>query len=165
MLDVLQGASLVAAALTTGLMAGVFWLYSTAIMPGLGQSDNRTFVGAFQWIDRAIINPVFLSTFLGALVLNVVAAALHIGEDASVFPWVAAALVLYLVVVVITVRVHVPLNDEIKGAGDPDEIADLAAVRDRFEARWVRWNLPRVLLSTAALGCLAWALAEYGKTL
>jgi uncharacterized membrane protein len=67
-------------------------------------------------------------------------------------------------VFVITLGVHVPLNDEIKMAGDPDEIADLAAVRERFdEARWVRWNIIRALASTAALGCLTWALIQYGR--
>ena len=40
--------------------------------------------------------------------------------------------------------------------------AALAAVRSRFdEARWVRWNNVRAVASTAALACLAWALAEY----
>ena len=45
---------------------------------------------------------------------------------------------LYLVAVVITVAVNVlPLNDDLKAAGDPDRIADLAGVRQRFdEARW-----------------------------
>ena len=41
---------------------------------------------------------------------------------------VAAALVLYLVAVVITIAVNVPLNDAIKAAGDPGRIADLGRV-------------------------------------
>jgi len=36
-------------------------------MPGLGRTDDRTFVGAFKSIDTAIINPWFLPTFFGAL--------------------------------------------------------------------------------------------------
>lgn len=72
-------------------------------------------------------------------------------------PWAVAALVLYLATFVVTIGVHVPLNDGLKAAGDPDRIADLAAVRERFdEARWVRWNLARAVASTAAFGCLAW---------
>jgi len=61
--------------------------------------------------------------------------------------------------------VNVPLNDGIKAAGDPDRITDLTAVRARFdEARWVRWNLVRVVASAAAFACLAWALVQYGST-
>ena len=52
-----------------------------------------------------------------------------------------------------------------KAAGDPGAIADLAAVRERFdESRWMAWNVVRAVLSIAAFGRLAWALAEYGRT-
>jgi uncharacterized membrane protein len=165
MLDLLRGVALIAATMTVGLMAGVFCLYANTIMPGLGRTDDRTFVGAFQSIDRAIINPLFLGTFVGALVLTGLAVALHLGGDGRpVLPWVVAAFVLYLAIFVITLRVNVPLNDGLKAAGDPDRIADLAAVRERFdEARWVRWNLTRAVASTAAFGCLAWALVLYGR--
>ncbi|HEX2466909.1 MAG TPA: hypothetical protein VHJ54_01760 [Solirubrobacterales bacterium] len=55
-MEVLQGACLLAATISVGLMAGVFGLYAHTIMPGLGNTDDRTFVGAFHAIDRAIIN-------------------------------------------------------------------------------------------------------------
>jgi uncharacterized membrane protein len=161
----LEGVALFAATITTGLMAGVFGLYAHTIMPGLGKTDDRTFVGAFQAIDRAIINPLFLTTLIGALALIGAAAALDLaGDERSALPWILAALVLYLAVFVITVSIHVPLNDAIKAAGDPDRIADLAGVRERFdEARWVGWNIVRTVACTAAFGALAWALVEYGR--
>jgi uncharacterized membrane protein len=156
-MDALQGIVLLAATLAMGLMAGVFWIYSNATMPGLRRTDDRTFVGAFKEIDTAIINPPFLSTFLGALLLSGAAAALS-ASDGDVLPWTIAAFLLYLPVIVITMRVNVPRNNEIKAATDPD----LTAVRSRFdEARWVRWNNVRAIASTAALACLAWGLAEY----
>jgi uncharacterized membrane protein len=163
MLDLLRGLSLLAATVLTGAMTGVFGIYANAIMPGLRTTDDRTFVGAFQSIDRAIINPLFMLAFLGALVLAAVAAGLNAGERLVLW-WVAAAFALYLVVVVITVAVNVPLNDAIKAAGDPDRMADIAGVRDQFdEARWVAWNIVRAFLSAVAFACLAWALVEYGR--
>ena len=163
-MNAIQGATLLLATLTMGLMAGVFGLYAHAIMPGLGKTDARTFVGAFQAIDRAIINPLFMATLFGAVVLTVAAAALHLGDAAA--PWIIAALVLYAGVVVITLAVNVPLNDAIKAAGDPDRISDLAAVREHFdEDRWAGWNVVRAVASTAAFGCLLWALVEFGRTL
>jgi uncharacterized membrane protein len=165
-MDAVRAISLIAATMSMGLMAGVFGLYAHTIMPGLGRTDDRTFVGAFQAIDRAIINPWFLAGgFVGALVFTALAAVLHLSADRrSVLPWIAVALVLYLAVFVITVGVNVPLNDAIKAAGDPDRIADLATVRERFdEARWVRWNNVRTAASTAAFGCLGWALVLFGR--
>jgi uncharacterized membrane protein len=164
-LELLRAIALVVATMTLGLMAGVFSLYAHTIMPGLGRTDDRTFVGAFQSIDKTIINPWFFPSFFGALVFTAVAAVLHLREDGrSVLPWIVAALVLYLAAFVITIVVNVPLNNDIKAAGEPDRIGDLAAVRERFdEAKWVRWNIVRVVATTAAFGLLTWALVLHGR--
>jgi uncharacterized membrane protein len=164
-MNVLRAISLIGATMTMGLVAGVFALYAHTIMPGLKKTDDRTFVTAFQSLDRAIINPWFmLGGFAGALILTLAAALTHLGRDA--LPWILAALVLYAVAVVITFAVNVPLNDALKAAGDPDRIADLAGVRERFdETRWAAWNIVRVATSVAAFGSLAWALVLYGRSL
>jgi uncharacterized membrane protein len=162
-MDLLRAVVLVLATMSMGLMAGAFGLYSHTVMPGLRRTDDRTFVGAFQALDRAIYNPWFMvGGFMGALVLTVAAAALHIGV-AAVLAWTLVALGLYVVVFAITIRVNVPRNDAIKAAGDPDGIADLAAVREQFdEARWTRWNHIRTVLTTTALASLAVALIRSG---
>ncbi|MEZ0579546.1 DUF1772 domain-containing protein [Nocardioides sp. MH1] len=149
--------TLMAATLTMGLTAGAFALYAHTIMPGLGRTDDRTFVGSFQAMDRAIMNPWFIGCcFFGALLLTALAgvAALRTGA----FVWIAVAFGLYLVAVVLTVAVNVPLNDALKAAGDPGRI-DVAAARAAFhETRWVVSNVVRTILTTGAFGLLAWAL-------
>jgi uncharacterized membrane protein len=97
-------------------------------------------------------------------VLTGVAALLHLGEGArAVLAWVVVALVLDLVTVGITVGVNVPANDRLKAAGHPDVI-DVTAAREMFdERRWARWNLVRVVLSTAAFAALAWSLVLVGR--
>ncbi len=163
-IDSVQTVSLLGATMSTGLMAGVFGLYAHTIMPGLRAADDRTFVGAFQSIDRAIINPWFIgATFLGAAVFTSVAAATN--RHMPAFPWILAALIAYLAVMVITVVVHVPLNDAIKAAGNPDQIADLHLVRANFhEARWAAWNLARAIASTTAFAILMWSLVLHGRS-
>jgi uncharacterized membrane protein len=162
-MNALRVVSLMAATLTTGLVAGVFALYQHTIMPGLARTDDRTFVGAFQAIDRAIINPWFMAGgFMGAVAFILLAGITHLGRPA--LPWIAAALVLYLITFAITIAINVPLNDAIKAAGSPDQI-DVAAVRAAFnEARWTSWNLVRVFTSTTAFGLLAWALVVHGRS-
>jgi uncharacterized membrane protein len=161
--EILRATVLVAGTLAMGLMAGVFGIYANAIMPGLRKTDDRTFVASFQSIDRAIINPLFMTTFFSGLVLPALAVALLVSDDErSVLPWAAAAFVLYLFVVVTTIAVNVPRNDGIKAAGRPDDIADLGAVRRRFdERRWARWNAERAVLSLAAFACLIGGLVEF----
>jgi uncharacterized membrane protein len=160
----LRAISLLAATITMGLVAGVFALYAHTIMPGLKKTDDRTFVAAFQSMDRAIVNPWFMLTaFLGALIFTIAAAVTNRGTSA--LPWIAVALGLYLVAFVVTIAVNVPLNDALKAAGNPNHIRDLAGVRARFhESRWAAWNLVRVVTSTGAFGCLAWALVLFGRS-
>src|ERR1700755_1059282 len=148
-MNTLRALSLLAATLTTGLATGAFALYAHTIMPGLKKTDDRTFVAAFQHMDRAIINPWFMLTaFLGALVFTVAAVALNIGRDA--LPWAAIALGLYVIAVVLTFAVNVPLNDALKAAGDPSQI-DVSAARSAFhEGRWAAFNLVRTLVSAGA---------------
>ena len=135
-------------------------------MPGLSRTDDRTFVSAFQQIDTAITGPFLFVFFFGPLAFATLATALHLGQDdRTALAWIASAVVVQLAMAVITLRVHVPLNDRIKAAGDPSQIDDLAAVRERFnEARWVRWNIVRAVAATVAFGRLAWALVLFGRS-
>lgn len=162
-MNTLRAISLLGATITMGLAAGVFALYAHTIMPGLRNTDDHTFVAAFQSMDRAIINPWFMAGgFVGAPLLTLAAALTSLGHDA--LPWILAALALYLIAVVITIAVNVPLNDALKSAGNPDRIADLARVREQFgETRWAAWNLVRVATTTGAFACLTWALVLYGR--
>jgi uncharacterized membrane protein len=167
MMHLARAASLIAATLCVGLMAGVFVVYATTIMPGLGRTDDRTFVGAFQSIDRAISGSNWVAVFIfGAFGFTIIAGALHVGGDRwPALRWIVAALVLFATAMVITGTVNVPLNNDIKAAGDPGRIVDLAAVREHFnEARWVRWNQIRAAANAAAFGCLAWALVLFGRS-
>lgn len=58
---------------------------------------------------------------------------------------------------------NVPLNDTLARAGDPDRVANLAEVRQRFETSWVRWNTVRTVTSVAAFSCLVWGLLQHGR--
>ena len=158
------GLALGAAALTMGLLAGLFYAYSVSVMPGLGQADDRTLVDGMQQINEAIENPVFFVSFLGAPVLILASLVLErrAGSRQNV-RWVGAALVLCAIAILVTGALNIPLNDDLKQAGDPGRIADIAQVRDDFYGPWVAWNIVRTVASTAALGCLVYALMLHGR--
>lgn len=164
MVELVRGATLVVATMAMGLIAGLFYAYACSAMLGLRRTDDRTFIDVMQRINIAIQNGWFILSFFGALVFTSLAAVLHVasGERSALLP-VAVALVLYVVALVITYRVNIPLNNELERAGPPDRIVDPAAVRERFEMTWVRWNIVRAVLCTAAFGCLCWALILHGR--
>ncbi|WP_328853217.1 DUF1772 domain-containing protein [Micromonospora globbae] len=160
-----QHVLLIAATVTTGLMAGLFAAFAYAVMPALRGADDKTFVDVMQRINVTILNGWFLSSFLGALALLALSALLAWrGVGRPALPWIICGLALYLVTLLITSAANVPLNDQLAAAGDPSGITDLATVRERFESAWVTWNIVRALANTAALGCLAWALIVQGRT-
>ncbi|WIX99804.1 DUF1772 domain-containing protein [Amycolatopsis mongoliensis] len=145
---------LVAALVAAGLIAGLFYAYACSVMPGIGRGDDKTFVEAMRGINIAIVNPVFMLTFLGAPLLAGVAMFLDPGPR----PWVIAGFVFLLAMIVITAVVNIPLNNALESGGE-----DYAAVRAAFETVWVRWNILRAVVSTAGFGCLVAAvLSERG---
>jgi uncharacterized membrane protein len=65
------------ALMAMGLIAGLFYSFSVAVMTGLSKVDDRTLVETMQRINRAIQNPAFFLSFAGALVLTATAAVLQ----------------------------------------------------------------------------------------
>ena len=140
----LRSPILLAATIAAGLQAGTYYTWACGVMPGLAKVDDRTFASSMNHINVAIVNPVFMLSFLGAPAL---AAAAVLACPAGSRAWGVAGLGLALGTVAITVVGNVPLNDALADGGS----------RSDFETAWVVLNIARTLTATAALGCLAWA--------
>ncbi|MEV5598234.1 anthrone oxygenase family protein [Streptomyces sp. NPDC052496] len=166
MYDTLRTSTLFAATVASGLLAGLFFAFSCAVLPGLRQAGDGVFVETVQRVNSAILNGWFALVFVGAPLLTAAAAALHLRADArAAFPWLAAALLLHVVALAVTFAFSIPLNDALAAAGDPPHLgaAGLGAARARFEVPWTRWNLVRTLTTAAALGCLVRGLVLHGR--
>ncbi|MFI6044596.1 DUF1772 domain-containing protein [Nocardia sp. NPDC051321] len=157
-----RAAALVAAVVTAGLMAGLFAGFAYSVMPALRHASDGVFVEVMQQINVVIVNPLFMVLFMGGLAAAV-AAVLTNWRFPAARNWAIAGFFCYLLMFAITTGVNVPLNDKLAAAGDPAQIADLAAVRARFEGPWVAWNIARAVASAGALGCFAWALVRFGR--
>ncbi|WP_305784771.1 anthrone oxygenase family protein [Symbioplanes lichenis] len=154
-MEALRLAALLAATITTGLMAGLFYAYSISVMPALRHTGAATLVEVMQRINRAILNPWFVLAFAGALVTGLAAAVLTLLDgNPAVWTPAVAALLLYAAQLAITATVNIPLNNALDAAGPhtPDE------TRAAFETRWVRWNTARTWLTTASFAGWAWSL-------
>ena len=149
---------LLAATLTTGLMAGLFYAYSISVLPALHDAGAEVVVEVMQRINMAILNAWFFLGFAGAALLGLAAAVAYAIDGARpglLIPVLAGA-VLYLAQIAVTARVNIPLNNALAAAGSNDP----AAARAAFEARWVRWNNVRTWLCTASLASYCWALLQ-----
>ncbi|WP_328306759.1 DUF1772 domain-containing protein [Streptomyces sp. NBC_00442] len=123
--------SLVAATVTMGLVSGLFYGFSVAVMPGLRLVGDRTAVEVMQRVNTAILNGWFLLGYLGAFVFTALALLLHVpstGRD--VLPALIAALVCCGASMAVTAKVNIPLNNAWSTPAPPPP----SATRPRYDA-------------------------------
>ncbi|MEP6817555.1 MAG: DUF1772 domain-containing protein, partial [Marmoricola sp.] len=110
-LETLHTPFLLLATVAAGLQAGTYYVFSCGVMPGLARGEDLSFVGSMQQINLAILNPVFLLSFVGAPLLAALATASGLATGGPSRPWIIAGLVLAVATVVVTATANVPLND------------------------------------------------------
>ena len=135
-------------ALTSGLVAGLFYSYSCSVNPGLGALSDSNYLAAMQSINRAILNPVFFFSFMGTLLLLPVSTYQHFGTGSRFYILLAATLLYAIGTFGVTVAGNVPLNealDRINLTGASSQ--ELAAHRLRFEVPWNKLNAIRTWAS------------------
>jgi uncharacterized membrane protein len=138
----------------TGLIAGLFFAFSYSVVLGLGKLPDVEYLRAFQHINRAIQNPVFLTCFMGILLLLPLSTYLHYQKPLTPQFWLLlSATIIYLIGVFgITVMGNIPLNNtldafNIEGAS-PQSVR---TQRLAFEGTWNNLNIIRTIASTVTL--------------
>lgn len=127
-----MGTTTLIAAAASGLMAGLFFAFSVAVMPGLADLPASTAREAMRRINVRIQNPLFLLVFLGNAVLCGI----------EVFQGRIAGGLLYVVgCVLLTMVVNVPMNNRLEQTDD--------AYWPQYLRTWTIWNHVR------AVACLA----------
>ncbi|MCL1470658.1 DUF1772 domain-containing protein [Argonema antarcticum] len=146
------------AALGCGLMAGVFFAFSTFVMSALARLQPSQGIAAMQAINITAIDPLFMTALFGT------AAACIFLAISSLLKWHqpgAAYLLfgslLYLVGTVgVTIAFNVPLNDALATV-KPDS-TDGASLWASYLANWTFWNHIRTAAALAAAALLTIAL-------
>jgi uncharacterized membrane protein len=136
--NVLHDVLLTAGRTLNGLLAGVYLAFVVAVLPALRCVPDDTFASVLNRINDAIVDPAFLTVFLGAPVLAVTLAAT--GRD----PVAIAAAVAAVIALVITIAANAPLNDALVNGGG----------RESFDAPWARWHYIGTAMATVAIALL-----------
>lgn len=153
----LQGITL-ASALACGLVAGVFFAFSTFVMRAFDQLPGTQGLTAMQQINRTVITPLFMLALGGAAIACLALAvigAVRWGKPGS--PWlVAGGLTYVLGTFGVTGALNVPLNDKLERV-DP-RAADAAARWASYSSEWTTWNHLRTVAALVAAALLTVAL-------
>jgi len=151
-------------AVTTGLIAGLFYSWSCGITQGLGKLPDASYLAAFQSINREILSPWFFISFLGTVLLLPVSAWLcYRGHQQTSFLFLLIASVLYIVGVFgVTIAGNVPLNDMVDKTNlQSISLESVAEIRKAFEQKWNQLNTVRTLCAIASLACTIMACIKY----
>jgi uncharacterized membrane protein len=145
-------------ALGCGLSAGVFFAFSSFVMPALDRLAPGQSIRAMNSINKLAVTPVFMTalfgTALGCVGLGAWAAASWGQRPAAL---VLSGCGLYVVgAIVVTMAANVPLNDALMNV-DPAG-ADAAERWSGYLSDWTRWNHARAATALAASGLLIAAL-------
>lgn len=145
------------AALGCGLIAGVFFAFSAFVMKAFARLPAAEGMAAMQSVNVAVLNPVFLSAFVGtaaACVLAVVFSLLRWHEPGAAYLLVGGLLYL-LGCFGVTAAFNVPRNEALAAVKPSDP--DSARIWASYLASWTAWNHVRTVaaLGAAASFCLA----------
>jgi uncharacterized membrane protein len=139
-----------AAVLGCGLVAGIFFAFSTFLMNALGRLPPKEGIAAMQAINITVLNPWFFAAFFGTAAACLVLAVLALtGWNGARAVYLIAGSALYLLgTILVTIAFNVPLNDRLAKV-DP-ESADGAALWTHYLVRWNSWNHVRTAAALAA---------------
>ena len=139
------------AAISCGLLAGLYFAFSAFIMTALGRIDRAAGIAAMNAINTTILRSLFMPLFLGSSLASLILAGVALLRWS--LPGSAAMLVggtIYVVgMFVVTMVFNVPLNNALMA--DDSSTPEGADVWARYLKDWTFWNHVRTASSTMAM--------------
>lgn len=151
------------AAIGCGVIAGLYFAFSTFIMTALDRAGAATGTLAMNSINVVILQSLFMPLFWATTLASLALAAIglvHWREPGGLM--VAAAGLIYVVGMFgVTIVFNVPLNNAL-AASDPQTSAGVA-MWARYMKEWTVWNHVRTVSSL--VGSVAFVVAIRGRML
>jgi uncharacterized membrane protein len=148
-----------AAALSSGLIAGVYFAFSGFIMQAFSKIDTAQSIAAMNAINETILRSLFMPLFFGSTIISVllmIVAFNKWGEAGSVLMLLAGA-IYFIGMFVCTVLFNVPLNNML-AVVDPSSV-DAQQIWSRYLNTWTYWNHLRTVCSLVSCVLCVWVLA------
>lgn len=143
-----------AAAIGSGAVAGIFFAFSSLVMPALGRVEAESGIAVMNAINITVYNPGFMVLFMGTAATSLLLAfGSYVWWDSLDGKLLLLAALTYLVLcVVVTSAFNVPLNEALAAAAPGSQ--QQADVWGRMLNDWNFWNHVRTaaaLVSAIAL--------------
>lgn len=141
---------LVTATIGNALVAGVFFAFSSFVMPALARITPASGVSAMQSINIVVVPSLFLKTFALTTLLSALLVFTPAFRGTGLTSWLCcvAGLVSVAGSFGVTMWLNVPLNDALAAVTPGTQ--DAAALWTDYLRNWGTANLARMLASTIA---------------
>lgn len=139
-------------ALGAGAIGGFFLAFSVCVMGALSRQPAPQAIATMQAINIVVLNPTFLSAFLGTAALCVVVSGLAVLDwsGASSLCLLAGSALYVLGSLFVTMRCNVPRNEALGAVSG--ESAEGQRLWSDYLSSWTAWNHVRCVASLAACG-------------
>jgi len=141
-----------------GLVAGIFFAFSTFVMRALARLKPAYGIEAMQSINITVLNPWFLGVFMGtAAVCLLLAISTYWRWDQPGAVYLLAGCLFYLIgTFLVTVVFNVPMNNALKSTVPAS--SDASGFWSVYLTRWTFWNHVRTVAAFLGTGSLILAL-------
>ena len=148
-------------AISSGLIAGVYFSFSVFIMQALSKIKITRSIAAMNSINKTILRSLFMPLFFGSSVISlclIITAFAYWGEARIELVLIAGS-VYFIGMFVVTVVFNVPLNN-LLASTDPDS-DNAQQVWSHYLINWSRWNHLRTVNSLLTCILCIWLLSTH----
>ena len=150
-----------AAALSSGLMAGVYFAFSGFIMKAFGKIEPAQSVAAMNSINEVILRSLFMPVFFGSSIISfllVIVALVYWGEAGAGLILIAG-MVYFVGMFACTVIFNVPLNNALARLDLDSNNAQ--QIWSHYLSTWTKWNHLRSASSFVTCTLYIWLLTDH----
>ena len=146
-------------AIGCGLLAGLYFAFSTFIMTALGRIDQAAGISAMNSINVVIVQSVFLPVFMASTLTSLLLAVLSLlrWDEPGALLMIAGGLFYVVGMFIVTMVFNVPLNNALAAVAPASPEA--GPIWARYLGEWTWWNHVRTITSTLAFALFIAAIA------
>lgn len=148
-------------ALGSGIIAGVFFAFSTFVMKALTRLPYCNGITTMQSINIVVLNPWILVIFFGTTLFSVIAlgiAMIRWNDPYSIYLIVGS--IFYIVgCFLVTLALNIPKNNAIANV-TMESIDDAGQLWAKYASNWTQWNHVRTTAAAISSVCFILALTQ-----
>ena len=146
-------------AIGCGLLAGLYFAFSTFIMTALGRIDQAAGISSMNAINVVIVQSLFMPVFLGSTLTSLALAVLapFRWDEPGAAMWLSGGVLYVVGMFVVTAVFNVPLNNALAAVAPAS--SEAGTLWARYLVDWTWWNHVRTVTSTLAFALFIAAIA------